>query len=69
MPICFSQDKTMPNKNPWESYNPTCEYQNYATMNVLDPDHKDALEMTAAEWEKCVNLPLEVQEGDFQTEV
>jgi hypothetical protein len=25
--------------------------------------------MTAAEWEKCVNLPLDVQEGDFQTEV
>lgn len=63
------QDKAMPNKNPWESYNPACEYQNYATMNVLDSDTKDSLEMTAAEWEKCVNLPLDVQEGDFQTEV
>ncbi|XP_041921745.1 adhesion G protein-coupled receptor B3 isoform X3 [Alosa sapidissima] len=69
IPNMGSMDKTMPNKNPWESYNPTCEYQNYATMNVLDPDHKDTLEMTAAEWEKCVNLPLDVQEGDFQTEV
>ena len=59
----------MQNKNPWESYNPACEYQNYATMNVLQPDPKDSLEMTAAEWEKCVNLPLDVQEGDFQTEV
>lgn len=59
----------MPNKNPWESYNPACEYQNYATMNVLGSDTKDSLEMTPAEWEKCVNLPLEVQEGDFQTEV
>ncbi|XP_031159059.1 adhesion G protein-coupled receptor B3 isoform X3 [Sander lucioperca] len=64
-----SQDKAMPNKNPWESYNPACEYQNYATMNVLESDTKDSLEMTAAEWEKCVNLPLDVQEGDFQTEV
>ncbi|XP_077960337.1 adhesion G protein-coupled receptor B3 isoform X9 [Gasterosteus aculeatus] len=64
-----SQDKAMPNKNPWESYNPACEYQNYATMNVLGSDTKDSLEMTPAEWEKCVNLPLEVQEGDFQTEV
>uniref|UniRef100_H3DGN6 Adhesion G protein-coupled receptor B3 n=1 Tax=Tetraodon nigroviridis TaxID=99883 RepID=H3DGN6_TETNG len=63
------QDKTMPNKNPWESYNPACEYQNYATMNVLQSDTKDSLEMTPAEWEKCVNLPLDVQEGDFQTEV
>ena len=59
----------MPNKNPWESYNPACEYQNYATMNVLESDTKDSLEMTPAEWEKCVNLPLDVQEGDFQTEV
>lgn len=65
----YEQDKAMPNKNPWESYNPACEYQNYATMNVLQPDTKDSLEMTAAEWEKCVNLPLDVQEGDFQTEV
>ncbi|XP_072292326.1 adhesion G protein-coupled receptor B3 isoform X2 [Eucyclogobius newberryi] len=63
------EDKGMPNKNPWESYNPACEYQNYATMNVLEPNTKDSLEMTAAEWEKCVNLPLDVQEGDFQTEV
>ncbi|XP_075874868.1 adhesion G protein-coupled receptor B3 isoform X6 [Nelusetta ayraudi] len=63
------EDKAMPNKNPWESYNPACEYQNYATMNVLEPDPKDSMEMTPAEWEKCVNLPLDVQEGDFQTEV
>ncbi|XP_037638877.1 adhesion G protein-coupled receptor B3 isoform X10 [Sebastes umbrosus] len=63
------EDKAMPNKNPWESYNPACEYQNYATMNVLESDTKDSLEMTPAEWEKCVNLPLDVQEGDFQTEV
>uniref|UniRef100_A0A674PR81 Adhesion G protein-coupled receptor B3 n=1 Tax=Takifugu rubripes TaxID=31033 RepID=A0A674PR81_TAKRU len=63
------EDKAMPNKNPWESYNPACEYQNYATMNVLQSDAKDSLEMTPAEWEKCVNLPLDVQEGDFQTEV
>ncbi|XP_060895573.1 adhesion G protein-coupled receptor B3 isoform X4 [Labrus mixtus] len=63
------EDKAMPNKNPWESYNPACEYQNYATMNVLESGTKDSLEMTPAEWEKCVNLPLDVQEGDFQTEV
>ncbi|CAL8299920.1 unnamed protein product [Merluccius merluccius] len=69
IPNMGSMDKTMPNKNPWESYNPACEYQNYATMNVLEPGAKDSLEMTAAEWEKCVNLPLDVQEGDFQTEV
>ncbi|XP_062256605.1 adhesion G protein-coupled receptor B3 isoform X2 [Platichthys flesus] len=69
IPNMGSMDKAMPNKNPWESYNPACEYQNYATMNVLASDPKDSLEMTAAEWEKCVNLPLDVQEGDFQTEV
>uniref|UniRef100_A0A3P9MLD4 Adhesion G protein-coupled receptor B3 n=1 Tax=Oryzias latipes TaxID=8090 RepID=A0A3P9MLD4_ORYLA len=63
------EDKAMPKQNPWESYNPACEYQNYATMNVLESDTKDSLEMTPAEWEKCVNLPLDVQEGDFQTEV
>lgn len=62
-------DKAMPNKNPWESFNPASEYQNYATMNVLESDTKNSLEMTNAEWEKCVNLPLDVQEGDFQTEV
>ncbi|KAM9847424.1 adhesion G protein-coupled receptor B3 [Aulostomus maculatus] len=69
IPNMGSMDKAMPNKNPWESYNSACEYQNYATMNVLDSDTKDSLEMTPAEWEKCVNLPLDVQEGDFQTEV
>ncbi|XP_037321373.1 adhesion G protein-coupled receptor B3 isoform X7 [Pungitius pungitius] len=69
IPNMGTMDKAMPNKNPWESYNPACEYQNYATMNVLGSDTKDSLEMTPAEWEKCVNLPLEVQEGDFQTEV
>ncbi|XP_073776339.1 adhesion G protein-coupled receptor B3 isoform X18 [Danio rerio] len=63
------EDKAMPNKNPWESFNPASEYQNYATMNVLESDTKNSLEMTNAEWEKCVNLPLDVQEGDFQTEV
>ncbi|KAM7408879.1 hypothetical protein PAMA_002550 [Pampus argenteus] len=68
IPNMGSMDKAMPNKNPWESYNPACEYQNYATMNVLESDTKDSLEMTPAEWEKCVNLPLDVQEGDFQTE-
>uniref|UniRef100_UPI0037E8FAE2 adhesion G protein-coupled receptor B3 isoform X1 n=1 Tax=Semicossyphus pulcher TaxID=241346 RepID=UPI0037E8FAE2 len=69
IPNMGSMDKAMPNKNPWESYNPACEYQNYATMNVLESGAKDSLEMTPAEWEKCVNLPLDVQEGDFQTEV
>ncbi|XP_035982484.1 adhesion G protein-coupled receptor B3 isoform X9 [Fundulus heteroclitus] len=69
IPNMGSMDKAMPKQNPWESYNPACEYQNYATMNVLESDNKDSLEMTTAEWEKCVNLPLDVQEGDFQTEV
>ncbi|KAM3862814.1 adhesion G protein-coupled receptor B3 [Diretmus argenteus] len=69
IPNMGSMDKAMVNKNPWESYNPACEYQNYTTMNVLESDTKDSLEMTPAEWEKCVNLPLDVQEGDFQTEV
>ncbi|XP_036402923.1 adhesion G protein-coupled receptor B3 isoform X1 [Megalops cyprinoides] len=69
IPNMGGMDKAMPNKNPWESYNPASEYQNYATMNVLESDAKDSLEMTPAEWEKCVSLPLDVQEGDFQTEV
>ncbi|XP_061601813.1 adhesion G protein-coupled receptor B3 isoform X2 [Cololabis saira] len=69
IPNMGSMDKAMPKQNPWESYNPACEYQNYATMNVLESDTKDSLEMTPAEWEKCINLPLDVQEGDFQTEV
>ncbi|KAM4591858.1 adhesion G protein-coupled receptor B3 isoform 4-T4 [Odontesthes bonariensis] len=69
IPNMGSMDKAMPKQNPWESYNPACEYQNYATMNVLESDTKNSLEMTPAEWEKCVNLPLDVQEGDFQTEV
>ncbi|XP_056616853.1 adhesion G protein-coupled receptor B3 isoform X3 [Triplophysa dalaica] len=69
IPNMGGMDKMMPNKNPWESFNPASEYQNYSTMNVLDPDTKNSLEMTNAEWEKCVSLPLDVQEGDFQTEV
>uniref|UniRef100_A0A672QTW2 Adhesion G protein-coupled receptor B3 n=1 Tax=Sinocyclocheilus grahami TaxID=75366 RepID=A0A672QTW2_SINGR len=50
-------------------FNPASEYQNYATMNVLESDTKNSLEMTNAEWERCISLPLDVQEGDFQTEV
>ncbi|XP_048061712.1 adhesion G protein-coupled receptor B3 isoform X4 [Megalobrama amblycephala] len=69
IPNMGGMDKAMQNKNPWESFNPASEYQNYATMNVLESDTKNSLEMTNAEWEKCVNLPLDVQEGDFQTEV
>ncbi|XP_042593323.1 adhesion G protein-coupled receptor B3 isoform X4 [Cyprinus carpio] len=69
IPNMGGMDKAMPNKNPWESFNPASEYQNYATMNVLESDTKNSLEMTNAEWEKCVSLPLDVQEGDFQTEV
>uniref|UniRef100_A0A8C2FFR6 Adhesion G protein-coupled receptor B3 n=1 Tax=Cyprinus carpio TaxID=7962 RepID=A0A8C2FFR6_CYPCA len=69
IPNMGGMDKVMPNKNPWESFNPASEYQNYATMNVLESDTKNSLEMTNAEWEKCVSLPLDVQEGDFQTEV
>lgn len=69
IPNMGGMDKAMANKNPWESFNPASEYQNYATMNVLESDTKNSLEMTHTEWEKCVNLPLDVQEGDFQTEV
>ncbi|XP_057197377.1 adhesion G protein-coupled receptor B3 isoform X4 [Triplophysa rosa] len=69
IPNMGGMDKIMQNKNPWESFNPASEYQNYSTMNVLEPDTKNSLEMTNAEWEKCVSLPLDVQEGDFQTEV
>nr|XP_023689527.1 adhesion G protein-coupled receptor B3 isoform X1 [Paramormyrops kingsleyae] len=69
IPNMGGMDKSMASKNPWETYNPTCDYQNYGTLNVLEPSGKDSLEMTTSEWEKCVSLPLEVQEGDFQTEV
>lgn len=69
IPNMGGMDKLMANKNPWESFNPASEYQNYSTMNVLEPNTKNSLEMTSAEWEKCVSLPLDVQEGDFQTEV
>ncbi|XP_065152087.1 adhesion G protein-coupled receptor B3 isoform X4 [Paramisgurnus dabryanus] len=69
IPNMSGMDKLMANKNPWESFNPASEYQNYSTMNVLEPNTKNSLEMTSAEWEKCVSLPLDVQEGDFQTEV
>ncbi|CAO2607776.1 Adhesion G protein-coupled receptor B3 [Lemmus lemmus] len=57
------------NKNPWDTFKAPSEYQHYTTINVLDSEAKDALELRPAEWEKCLNLPLDVQEGDFQTEV
>ncbi|XP_051775086.1 adhesion G protein-coupled receptor B3 isoform X2 [Erpetoichthys calabaricus] len=69
IPNMGSMDKAVTNKHPWDSFSTPCEYQNYPTMNVLETDVKDTLEMTPAEWEKCVSLPLDVQEGDFQTEV
>lgn len=63
------QENSAPNKAPWDSYKTTGDYQHYTTINVLDTEAKDALELRPAEWEKCLNLPLDVQEGDFQTEV
>uniref|UniRef100_A0A670YNC0 Adhesion G protein-coupled receptor B3 n=1 Tax=Pseudonaja textilis TaxID=8673 RepID=A0A670YNC0_PSETE len=56
-------------KSPWDSFKAPSDYQHYTTINVLDSEAKDALELRPAEWEKCLNLPLDVQEGDFQTEV
>ncbi|XP_015675233.1 adhesion G protein-coupled receptor B3-like [Protobothrops mucrosquamatus] len=56
-------------KSPWDSFKTPSDYQHYTTINVLDSEAKDALELRPAEWEKCLNLPLDVQEGDFQTEV
>lgn len=63
------QENSAQNKAPWDSFKTTGEYQHYTTINVLDTEAKDALELRPAEWEKCLNLPLDVQEGDFQTEV
>ncbi|XP_073531601.1 adhesion G protein-coupled receptor B3 isoform X6 [Phyllobates terribilis] len=62
-------DNPAVNKNPWDSFKSPSEYQHYTTINVLDSEAKDSLELRPSEWEKCLNLPLDVQEGDFQTEV
>ncbi|KAM4786418.1 adhesion G protein-coupled receptor B3 isoform 3-T5 [Cyanocitta cristata] len=63
------EENSGPSKAPWDSFKTTGDYQHYTTINVLDTEAKDALELRPAEWEKCLNLPLDVQEGDFQTEV
>lgn len=63
------ENPTAASKAPWDTFKNTSEYQHYTTINVLDSEAKDALELRPAEWEKCLNLPLDVQEGDFQTEV
>uniref|UniRef100_A0A672TJZ3 Adhesion G protein-coupled receptor B3 n=2 Tax=Strigops habroptila TaxID=2489341 RepID=A0A672TJZ3_STRHB len=69
VPKSGSMESSAPSKAPWESFKTTGDYQHYTTINVLDTEAKDALELRPAEWEKCLNLPLDVQEGDFQTEV
>ncbi|KAF1491003.1 Adhesion G protein-coupled receptor B3, partial [Pygoscelis antarcticus] len=69
VPKSGSMENSAPNKAPWDSFKTTSDYQHYTTINVLDTEAKDALELRPAEWEKCLNLPLDVQEGDFQTEV
>ncbi|XP_057224783.1 adhesion G protein-coupled receptor B3 isoform X1 [Malurus melanocephalus] len=69
VPKSGSMENSGPSKAPWESFKTTGDYQHYTTINVLDTEAKDALELRPAEWEKCLNLPLDVQEGDFQTEV
>ncbi|XP_069462301.1 adhesion G protein-coupled receptor B3 isoform X5 [Ambystoma mexicanum] len=69
IPNTGSMDNPALNKNPWDSFKNTSDYQHYTTINVLDSEAKDALELRPSEWEKCLNLPLDVQEGDFQTEV
>eukprot|EP00062_Callorhinchus_milii_P018432 gi/632971896/ref/XP_007902394.1/ PREDICTED: brain-specific angiogenesis inhibitor 3-like isoform X2 [Callorhinchus milii] len=66
---CFSQEKQTPSKHQWEAYKNPSDYQHYSPMNVLDTEAKEALELRQTEWEKCMSMPLDVQEGDFQTEV
>ncbi|OCT78367.1 hypothetical protein XELAEV_18029476mg, partial [Xenopus laevis] len=68
IPNTGSLDNPPVNKNPWDSFKNT-EYQHYTTINVLDSEANNTLELRPSEWEKCLNLPLDVQEGDFQTEV
>ncbi|XP_029442593.1 adhesion G protein-coupled receptor B3-like [Rhinatrema bivittatum] len=69
IPNTGNMENPTANKNPWDNFKNISEYQHYTTVNVLDSEAKDALELRPAEWEKCLNLPLDVQEGDFQTEV
>ncbi|XP_069830689.1 adhesion G protein-coupled receptor B3 isoform X4 [Dendropsophus ebraccatus] len=69
IPNTGSMDNPAVNKNPWDSFKGPSDYQHYTTINVLDSEAKDSLELRPSEWEKCLNLPLDVQEGDFQTEV
>ncbi|XP_068137546.1 adhesion G protein-coupled receptor B3 isoform X3 [Hyperolius riggenbachi] len=69
IPNTGSMENPAVNKIPWDSYKNPNEYQHYTTINVLDSEVKDSLELRPSEWEKCLNLPLDVQEGDFQTEV
>ncbi|XP_075058680.1 adhesion G protein-coupled receptor B3 isoform X3 [Mixophyes fleayi] len=69
IPNTGCMDNPALSKNPWDSFKNTSEYQHYTTINVLDSEAKDSLELRPSEWEKCLNLPLDVQEGDFQTEV
>ncbi|OXB58893.1 hypothetical protein ASZ78_000619 [Callipepla squamata] len=62
VPKSGSMENSAPNKAPWDNFKTTGEYQHYTTINVLDTEAKDALELRPAEWEKCLNLPLDVQE-------
>ncbi|XP_072354455.1 adhesion G protein-coupled receptor B3 isoform X1 [Scyliorhinus torazame] len=64
-----ASDNPTPSKHDWDAYKNTGDYQHYSPMNVLDVEAKEALELRQAEWEKCLSMPLDVQEGDFQTEV
>ncbi|KAJ7421913.1 hypothetical protein BTVI_15909 [Pitangus sulphuratus] len=63
VPKSGSMENSGPSKAPWDSFKTTGDYQHYTTINVLDTEAKDALELRPAEWEKCLNLPLDVQEG------
>nr|XP_033793245.1 adhesion G protein-coupled receptor B3 isoform X5 [Geotrypetes seraphini] len=69
IPNTGTMENPTANKNPWDNFKNISEYQHYTAANVLDSEAKDALELRPAEWEKCLSLPLDVQEGDFQTEV
>ncbi|XP_072414232.1 adhesion G protein-coupled receptor B3 isoform X7 [Chiloscyllium punctatum] len=64
-----ASDNPTPSKHEWDTYKNPSDYQHYSPMNVLNAEAKEALELRQAEWEKCISMPLDVQEGDFQTEV
>ncbi|XP_043938669.1 adhesion G protein-coupled receptor B2 isoform X2 [Protopterus annectens] len=58
----YEDKPSVEEKQPWQTYRAM-------TLNTVHSEPKEKLELHSTDWEKPSTIPLDLSEGDFQTEV